>query len=100
MKFQANSQSSMKSPQKDRRDPRTKYYFDSPDKTGGPVNHLIQFRGVFNQIFNNDPNNLAENNMDKSKLSFNTLGHYNCPELEVQLAIFKFILDLLMKFDF
>ena len=37
--------------------------------------------------------------MNKNRLSFKALGHYNNPEMETQLAIFKFIMDLFMKFD-
>ena len=52
-----NSQSSEKSSLMQKRDPRTKNFFLSPEKIGGPSDPLIQFRGVFNEIFNSESNN-------------------------------------------
>ena len=94
-----NSQSSEKSTLMEKRDPRTKNFFLSPEKIGGPSDPLIQFRGVFNEIFNSESNNQRDIFVNTKRLSFKALGHYNDPELEIELAIFKFIMDLFMKFD-
>lgn len=76
-----NSQSnSMQLPVYEKRDPRTRYFFESPDKVGGPSDPLIQFRGVFNQIFNSESSKFKDaRKIDKSKLTFKNIGYINCP---------------------
>ena len=78
-----NSHSSEKSPHIQKRDPRTKNFFYSADKAGGPIDPLIQFRGVFNKIFNSESNQNKRNTfVNKNRLSFKALGLYNYPEME------------------